>query len=340
MRVEDLDYELPVELIAREPREIRGQKRNESNLLIMNKNTNEICIKKFDDIIEYFCTGDILVLNNSKTFNAFLTGRYAGNKRISIQLCGRNKENQWQCYIPLDNFLCEGESISFEDKLTGKLVKRCTERLWLAEFDQQNVIDISNQIGRPVNSHYMSKQWGLEYYQNVFGTVSGSSELPAAGRHFSKEILEKLKRKGVTIEYITLHTGLSSIIIQEEEFEQHVMHNEEIEISQDTADIINLKRRAGGRLFGVGTTVVRTLESVADEMGQLKAFSGFTDLYIYEGYKFRIVDAFITNFHGPRSTRIALAAAFTGRDLLKSGYRAAIENKFKFFEFGDATLTI
>jgi S-adenosylmethionine:tRNA ribosyltransferase-isomerase len=186
----------------------------------------------------------------------------------------------------------------------------------------------------------MSKQWSLEYYQNVYSSVDGSSELPASGRHFSKYILEKLKAKGVIIEYITLHTGLSSIVVQEEEFEQHAMHSEEIEISQKASDIINSKRKSGGRLFGIGTTVVRTLETVATEDGILSAFAGFTNLYIYPGYKFKTIDAFVTNFHGPRSTRIALAAAFTGEELLKKGYDQAINSKFRFFEFGDATLTI
>lgn len=340
MKVKDLDYELPSELFAREPREVSGQKRSDSNLLVMNRKTKAVETKKFQDIIGYFKKGDILVLNNSKTINACLIGKFEGNKRIEIQLCGRNEANQWQCYIPLDSTLNEGGVINFKGMLTGKLVKKRTERLWLAEFDQENVIELANKVGKPINSHYMSKQWSLEYYQNIYSSVDGSSELPAAGRHFSEEILEELKTKGVIIEYITLHTGLSSIVVQEEEFEQHVMHSEEIEISQKTADIINTKRKEGGRLFGIGTTVVRTLESVAKEDGTLSAFSGFTSLYIYPGYKFKIIDAFVTNFHGPRSTRIALAAAFTGEELLKKGYEQAICNKFKFFEFGDATLTI
>lgn len=280
MKVKELDYELPAELLAREPREINGQKRSDSNLLVMNRKTQGVETKKFEEVIEYFKQGDILVLNNSKTINAFLIGKYEGKKLIEIQLCGRTDQNQWQCYIPLDNTLFEGGIINFKDKLTGKLVKKCTERLWLAEFDQENVIELANQVGKPINSHYMSKQWELQYYQNIYSTVDGSSELPAAGRHFSEDILDKLKEKGVTISYITLHTGLSSIVVQEEDFEQHAMHSEEIEISQETADIINSKRIAGGRLFGVGTTVVRTLESVATEDGRLKAFSGFTNLYI------------------------------------------------------------
>lgn len=340
MKVKDLDYNLPTELLAREPRETKGQKRSDSNLLVMNRKSKEIETKKFVDIIKYFRSGDILVLNNSKTINSYLVGKYEGKCRIELQLCGRNRLNQWHCYIPLDNTVRENGIINFKDKLTGRLVKKCTERLWLAEFEQKNVIELANQIGKPINSHYMAKQWGLEYYQNVYGCVEGSSELPAAGRHFTEDILEKLKMNGVIIEYITLHTGLSSIIVQEEKFEQHTMHSEEIEISQNTAEIINTKRKEGGRVFGVGTTVVRTLETVADENGILRAFEGFTNLYIYPGYKFKIIDAFITNFHGPRSTRIALAAAFTGEELLKKGYKLAINNKFKFYEFGDATLTI
>lgn len=340
MKVRDLDYNLPVNLLAREPREIRGENRSDSKLLVMDRESQKVEIKKFIEIIDYFNSGDILVLNDSRTINAYLVGKYNEKQKLEVQLCGKTINNQWHLYIPLDKYLSEDNIISFENILHGKLVKKCADHLWYAEFEEDNVIELANKIGKPINSHYMSKQWDLKYYQNVYANKDGSSELPAAGRHFSEDIITALEKKGVIVVYVTLHTGLSSIVVEEELFEQHKMHYEEIEISQEVADIINEAKKHGGKLFAVGTTVVRTLETVADSKGLLKGYKGFTNLYIYPGFKFKSINSFITNFHGPRSTRIAMASAFTGDKLLKDGYSLAIQNEMKFYEFGDTTLTI
>lgn len=340
MKVSDLDYGLPKELLAREPREIRGESRSDSKLLVMNRKKQSVENKKFCEINSYFKSGDILVLNNSKTINAIIIGTFDNKSKIEVQLCGRTPNNEWQCYIPIDRNVFEGGYLNFKDRLTGKLTKKIQEHLWLVEFNQVNVIEIVNEIGKAINSHYMSQQWNLQYYQNVYASVDGSSELPAAGRHFTDEILEQLRICGVEIVYVTLHTGLSSVTVEEENFESHTMHFEEIEVSKESANVINQRRKAGGRLFAVGTTVVRTLETVSDNFGVISPYRGFTNLYIYPGYKFKVVDAFITNFHGPRSTRIAMAAAFSGEELLKKAYDQAIKDKFLFYEFGDATLTI
>lgn len=342
MKVSDLHYELPNELLAREPREVRGEKRSDSRLLVMDRKTNTITHTRFYNILDYMSSGDVIVLNNSKTINAHLIGWFEEKKKVDVHLCGRTDSGHWQFYIYPDKGLFEGGKVNFNDKLTATLVKKHNELkyFWLAEFDQSNVIEIANEIGRPIVSPYIKKFWKLDYYQNEYASISGSAELPAAGRHFTEELLDQAERKGITITYITLHTGLSSVGVSTEEFENHKMHHEEIEISEETSRIINKARSEGKRVFGIGTTVVRTLESVADENGIVKPFKGGTDLYIFPGYKFKVIDAFVTNFHGAKSTRIAMAAAFTGSDLLMKGYSGAIEKGYLFYEFGDTTLTI
>lgn len=342
MKVSVFNYDLPNDLLAREPREAKGEKRSDSRLLVMDRKNNEVYHKKFPEIIEYLNAGDVVVLNNSETIKAHLIGWFENMHKIDVHLCGRLKNGNWQGYIYSDH-LHEDGKISFGDgELTGQLKRRygSSKRIWEIEFFQDNVISLLDRIGRPIISPYVNKLWDIDYYKNEYAFKPGSAELPAAGRHFTKEILEKLRKKGVFVTYITLHTGLSSIEISSEHFEDHKMHEEEIEISRETADVINEVRSNGKKVIGVGTTVVRTLESVADHQGQLKEFTGYTDLYIYPGYKFKVIDAFITNFHGAKSSRIAMAAAFTGSELLLRGYREAIDNKYLFYEFGDATLTI
>jgi S-adenosylmethionine:tRNA ribosyltransferase-isomerase len=203
-----------------------------------------------------------------------------------------------------------------------------------------DLVEILLKIAAPVYSTYTRQRWNLEYYQNLHGQVPGSVELPAAGRHFSSELLSRLTAYGVQIVYITLHTGMSNLMITEERVSDHSMYDEYFSIDEATAETITRGREQGGRVFGVGTTVMRALESVADERGRLKPFSGWTSLFISPGFRFKIIDIFLTNFHGPRTTRLALAMAFAGIDLVKRGYLEAIDQKYLFYEFGDATLTI
>lgn len=340
MKVSEVYYELPNELLAREPREVKGEKRSDSRLLIMDRKNQTVSHKSFCNIIDYLEPGDALVLNNSKTIKADLIGWYASEKRINIQLAGILSDGNWQAYSFADG-LKEGKKVSFGDgKLTGTLLSCTQGRIWEIKFDQDNVLELLDEVGRPIMSPYVNKKYDIEYYQNVYASKAGSAELPAAGRHFSNELLEEIEKKGVHIVYVTLHTGLSSIEVSSENFEEHEMHEEQIEISEETAKILNTVRANGKRVFGVGTTVVRTLETVADNSGYVKPYRGYSKLYIYPGYKFKMVDAFITNFHGRTSSRIAMAAAFTGKDLLMHGYQEAIEKKYLFYEFGDATLTI
>lgn len=341
MKVSELDFFLPSELLAREPRETRGESRSDSKLMVMNRKTQTIEHKKFNDVIDYLEKGDVLVLNNSKVINANLIGWLGYKERkIKIDLAGILDNGNWQIYID-DNEINPGDTCEFGDgMLTGTFEKMEENHVWQIKFNQDNVIELANKIGRPIMSPDVKKQYDLSYYQNVYASKEGSAELPSAGRHFTKELLEKIKKKGVRVVYVTLHTGLSSMMVTEDTFEEHHMHKEYIEITSAVANTINEARKNGHSIVCVGTTVVRTLETVADEQGNLKPFTGYSTLYIYPGYHFKIVDKFITNFHGPNTSRIAMAAAFTGKDLLLKGYAEAIQRKYLFYEFGDTTLTI
>ena len=341
MKVEELNFFLPSELLAREPREMKGENRSDSRLMVMNRKENIIEHKKFDDIIDYLSPGDVLVLNNSKVIKADLLGWYDnGKRRIEMELAGVLQNGNWQVYFGVTD-LEKGKKIDFGNGvLTATLVNCIQKHIWEVKFDQPNVIELVDIVGRPIMSPYVNKKYDISYYQNVYAEKPGSAELPSAGRHFSKELLDKIKKKGVEITYVTLHTGLSSVAVEEENFEDHEMYEEQIEVSEETAKIINTARSKGHKIICVGTTVVRTLETVADNDGYLKAFTGYSKLYIYPGYKFKITDKFITNFHGANTSRIAMAAAFTGKELLMRGYNEAIERKYLFYEFGDTTFTI
>lgn len=346
MKVTDFDYTLPPKLIAREPCEYAGKKRSDSRMIVMDRKNREIYHKKFEDIIDYMSPGDVLVLNNSKTIKANLLGYYNNQKKIEIDLCCKRSQYEWLCYIQFDSFVRIGGKVFFfhtndnAHQLSGEIIDKHDKQIWLIRFDQDDVIDCANIIGRPIISHYFKERCDIKYLQNIYSTVNGSSELPAAGRHFDEDLIKKIQDKGIVIVYVTLHTGLSSISVDTENFEDFKMHGEYIEISDSVAEVINAAKGSGHKIIGTGTTVMRTLESCVDENGKLFAYRGFTNLYIFEGFKFKIVDEFITNFHAPRSTRIALAATFSGKDLLLTCYDEAIKHEYLFFEFGDATLTI
>ena len=344
MKTKDLDFNLPVDLLAREPREIRGESRDEAHLLVMKRKTAEVEHSRFKLIGNYLAPGDLLVLNDSKTINALLYGWYDGKSRIEVRLCSGKEKDIWHCTLRPSRKVQIGSEISFGD---GDVIAKVVDRrkdipdLWVLQFSYNgDFYEKIEKIGRPVLSPYVSKKWSLDYYQTVYAKKEGSAEMPAAGRHFTPELLATLKERGINHVFITLHTGLSSINISEEYFEQHKMYEEEYEIDESTAEAINTTRENKGRIVAVGTTVTRTLETNADNKGFVEPKRGWTNLYIYPGYKWKIVDILVTNFHGPRTSRIALAVAFTGKDLLMRGYREAIEKGYKFYEFGDTTITV
>jgi len=341
MKVSDLDYVLPNELLAREPIEELGKNRSDSRLIVFDRVSQSIEHRHFAEIVDYMHEGDALVLNKSKTIKADLVGWYDNKRRLNIHLAGVLGNGNWQVYSWTKD-LEQGKKISFGDgQLTGTLLNNINSKeIWEVRFDQPNILELLDSVARPIMSPYVKKEYGIDKYQNEYASVQGSTELPAAGRHFTMDLLKDIEQHGIIVEYVTLHTGLSSIEVSESLFEEHIMHEEQIEISYSTAEVLNTVHSSGGRIFGVGTTVMRTLETAVNLEGKLEAFSGYTDLYIYPGYKFKAVDCFVTNFHGPKTSRIALAAAFTGADLLMRGYREAISHKYRFYEFGDSTLTV
>lgn len=338
LKVKDLYYSLPNELLARTPKELREDPT--TRLLVMNRASGTVEHRYFDEVIEYFNTGDVLVLNNSKTIKADLLGWSDDGRRVNVHLACNMGEGRWKVYSFTDN-LKVGTVITFgKNTLSCKLLSSSENgKIWVAQFSASDIFPFLDEVGRPIMSPYVKKGYDISYYRNHYATVEGSAELPAAGKHFSPTIIKKLENKGVQIVYITLHTGLSSIEVSEDDFEDHQMHEERIELTESAAKTINNAHAQGKRVFAVGTTAVRTLESCVNDC-DVFAFSGYTNLYIYPGYKYRVCDALFTNFHGPRSSRIALAAAFTGKELLMKGYEEAIERKYAFYEFGDTTLTI
>ena len=341
MKVDELFYELPNELLARRPKELLEKEEQKTRLLVMNRANNKVSHIDFDECINFFEKGDVLVLNNSKTIKADLLGWLDNGMRINIQLACDKGNNRWLVYS-FTKGIEEGDKAIFGDnkgKLSCIFTKNTGGGIWEVTFNEQDFWSKLDRVGRAIMSPYVDKKYDVSYYQNQYACCGGSTEMPAAGCHFKLSFLDKLRKNGVHIVFITLHTGLSSIEVEEEDFEQHKMHYEQIEISEAAAEIINSAKKLNKKIFAVGTTAVRTLESCV-ENSLVIPYKGYTKLYIYPGYEFKIIDCFFTNFHGPRSTRIAMAAAFTGSELLMKGYKEAIENEYKFYEFGDTTLTI
>ncbi len=345
MLVAELDYEVSPELLARSPREEAGQRRDESRLLVMNRKDQSVSHTVFRNLAEYLAPGDVVVLNNSKTISGHLTGLLEGQRRIEMLLAGRSPaEGRWNVVFRPDRLVRPGSTVVFGDGIVrATVVDRhpTIGHFWVVHLQWQGDMDEAfARVGKPIMSAYTSRQWSLDRYQTVYAKQSGLVEMPAAGRHFTPELIESLKQRGVRFAFITLHTGLSALDIQVEKLEDHRMYEEYVEVPPETADAVNQARQAGKKILAVGTTVVRSLETAAAADGTVSPIKTWTDLYIYPGYRFKVIDMFITNFHGPRTSRLALAAAFTGVDLLKRGYQAAIAERYRFFEFGDTTLTI
>jgi S-adenosylmethionine:tRNA ribosyltransferase-isomerase len=345
MKTDEIKYELPPELFAREPRELHGGDRGASKMLVMKRKTQEVEHSQFPKIGEYLDTGDLIILNNTKTIKAQLFGWADKNKRVDVRLCVEKGDDTWQCLILPAKSVEPGTHLSFDNgALTGTVIEKRKELpLWIVKFDvetRDGLMELLDEIAVPIVPPYAKKRISIDHLQNVYAEIEGSAEMPTAGRHFTRELMEKLEKQGIKFAYVTLHTGLSSIAISEDTFEEHTMYEEKYSISQETADMINNTRESGAHVIGCGTTTIRVLETVADNTGNVKPGGGYTDLYIYPGYTWKIVDKLITNFHPWRTSRIALAAAFTGKELLMEGYRQAIEWKYMFYDYGDSTLTV
>ncbi len=337
MNVKDFDYYLPEELIAQDPLEDRSS----SRLMVLDKNTGEVKHRVFSDILEYLNPGDCLVLNNTKVIPARLFGVKEGTMaKIEILLLKRRENDIWETLVKPGKKAKPGTRIIFGDGLlVGEVIDVVEEGNRLIQFSYEGIFEeILDQLGQMPLPPYITHQLkDKNRYQTVYAKYDGSAAAPTAGLHFTKELLEKVKEKGVNIAEVTLHVGLGTFRpVKVENVLEHHMHSEFYMVSKEAADIINSTKKNGGRVISVGTTSTRTLESAADENGMLEECSGWTEIFIYPGYEFKVIDCLITNFHLPQSTLVMLVSALAGRENVLNAYEKAVEEKYRFFSFGDA----
>lgn len=337
MDVKDFDYDLPEELIAQDPLEDRSS----SRLMVLDKKTGEISHHIFKDIINYLRPGDCLVLNNTKVIPARLFGVKEGTMaKIEILLLKRKQNDVWETLVKPGKKAKPGTKIIFGDGiLVGEVIDVVEDGNRLIQFTYDGIFEeILDKLGQMPLPPYITHQLkDKNRYQTVYAKYDGSAAAPTAGLHFTKELLAAVKEKGVDIAEVTLHVGLGTFRpVKVENVLDHHMHSEFYMVSQEAADKINTAKKNGGRIISVGTTSTRTLESAADENGMLKECSGWTDIFIYPGYKFKVIDCLITNFHLPQSTLVMLVSALAGREHILAAYQKAVEEKYRFFSFGDA----
>ena len=337
MKTSDFNYELPPELIAQTP----IQRRDASRLLVLDKNTGAWQHRHFYDLPEYLRPGDCLILNNSRVLPARLLGhRLPGGGACEVLLLIDRGQKTWECLVRPGKRMRTGAKLSFgHGELTAEVVEELPGGNRLVRFDYEGIfLEVLEKLGKmPLPPYIKEELQDQERYQTVYSKVNGSAAAPTAGLHFTPELLEKIRAKGVKIGYVTLHVGLGTFRpVKEDTIEDHPMHSEYCTIPQETADLINETRANGGRCICVGTTSCRTLESWAAEDGHMEAKSGWTNIYIYPGYRFKVMDALITNFHLPESTLIMLVSALAGREHILAAYREAVREKYRFFSFGDA----
>lgn len=336
-KLSDYDYELPQELIAQTPLSDRSA----SKLMVLDRENKTISHKHFYDIVDYLKEGDCLVLNDTKVIPARLYGEKEGTGgHIEIVLLKRLSDTQWEVMTRPGKKMKPGARVVFgngELKCSVECVTEGGLRIVNFEFDGifEEVLDKLGQM--PLPPYITEKLEDKNRYQTVYAKNSGSAAAPTAGLHFTKELLQKIRDKGVKIAYLTLHVGLGTFRpVKVEDITTHKMHSEFYQISKETADVINSTKQQGGRIISVGTTSTRTLETVADENGLIRETSGWTDIFIYPGYKFKTVDCLITNFHLPESTLLMLVSALYDREEVIKAYLEAVKEKYRFFSFGDA----
>ena len=336
MRTDDFDYYLPKELIAQHP----AQKRDMSRLLVLDKKTGEIEHKHFHDIIDYLNAGDVLVINNTKVIPARLLGqKKGGTAHIEVLLLKQVGEtDQWEVLVHPGKRAKVGTEIIFGDgRLTAKVIAD-TDTGRIVEFSYEGIFnEILDQLGTMPLPPYITEYDGdMNRYQTVYAKFAGSAAAPTAGLHFTEELLEEIKQKGVEVIEVLLHVGLGTFRpVQVEDVTKHKMHTEFYSVSQEAAERLNKAKAEGRRIISVGTTSTRTLES-AFKNGKIEAGSGETDIFIYPGYEFKVVDALITNFHLPKSTLVMLVSALASKEYILHAYEVAVEEKYRFFSFGDA----
>ncbi len=339
MKTKDFDFELPTELIAQHPLE----KRDNSRLLVLNKTTGAISHKHFTDITDYLRAGDVLVINNTKVIPARLFGiKQGGTAHIEVLLLKQtNEKDCWEVLVKPGKRVKTGAIIDFGSKLIGEIISETSSGRIIRFYYEGIFTEILDELGAmPLPPYITEKLEDQNRYQTVYAKYDGSAAAPTAGLHFTPELLEKIKTMGVEVVEVLLHVGLGTFRpVQAEEISDHEMHSEYYDISPQAAQCINKAKEEGRRVIAVGTTSTRTLESVAQN-GRLKSGDGWTQIFIYPGYQFQILDGLITNFHLPKSTLVMLVSALAGKENVLHAYHEAIAEKYRFFSFGDAMLII
>lgn len=340
MKKSDFYFNLPEELIAQTPIE----QRDASRLLVLNKGTGALTHRHFTDILEYLEPGDCLVMNDSRVIPARLFGRRATGGVVELVLLRDRGDGIWESLVRPGKKLRPGTAVSFGNgELTARILEVVEGGNRLVQFEYEGIFfEILERLGKmPLPPYIREELKDAERYQTVYSKVPGSAAAPTAGLHFTDELLERVRKMGVQTAFVTLHVGLGTFRpVKAEDIEGHEIHSEYCEISPETAEIINETRAAGGRVIGVGTTSCRTLESHVQPDGTLAAVSGWTDIFIYPGYKFKCIDGLITNFHLPESTLIMLVSALAGRENVLRAYDEAVKERYRFFSFGDAMLIL
>ncbi len=342
MKTSDFYFELPKELIAQDPLEDRSA----SRLLVLGKEDGSVTHRHFTDILEYLRRGDCLVLNNTKVIPARLYGTREGTgAAIEVLLLKRGENDVWETLVRPGKKARPGTRIVFGDDgaLTGEVIDIVEEGNRLIRFSYEGIFEeILDRLGQmPLPPYITHELKDKNRYQTVYAKYEGSAAAPTAGLHFTPQLLDAVREKGVRIAEVTLHVGLGTFRpVKAEDVTQHHMHSEFYRISQTAAQIINDTKAQGGRVICVGTTSCRTIESAADESGLIRPCSGWTDIFIYPGYQFRVLDGLITNFHLPESTLLMLVSALAGKEHVLDAYKAAVAERYRFFSFGDAMLIL
>ncbi|CCY44944.1 s-adenosylmethionine:tRNA ribosyltransferase-isomerase [Clostridium sp. CAG:1193] len=336
MKTDDFDYYLPEDLIAQTPL----LKRDSSRLLVLDKNTGEISHRHFADIIDYLNKDDVLVINDTKVIPARLIGTKEETGAVIEVLMLKNIDGDiWECLCKPAKRVKEGTIIKFSDSLSAKCVGVFDEGIRHVEFIYNGIfMEILDQLGEmPLPPYIHEKLSEKDRYQTVYAKNIGSAAAPTAGLHFTNELLEKIKEKGVKVVSVTLHVGLGTFRpVNVEDVEKHKMHSEYYKMTDEVADILNNAKNKGNKIISVGTTSTRVLETIISKYNKFVGCSGFTDIFIYPGYEFKGIDELITNFHLPKSTLIMLVSALAGKENIMNAYKEAVKLEYRFFSFGDA----
>ena len=336
MRKQDFWYELPEELIAQTPL----QQRDASRLMVLGRDTGDVTHRHFYDVIDYLEPGDCLVMNNSRVLPARLLGHRPTGGAVEVLLLRDLGQKCWECLVKPGKKMHPGQDVVFGNgELTATVTAVQDDGNRVVEFHYEGIfLEVLERLGKmPLPPYIKAELEDQERYQTVYSRETGSAAAPTAGLHFTTELLERIREKGVKTAFVTLHVGLGTFRpVKAEEITDHHMHAELCMLSRDTADLLNETRRNGGRIVCVGTTSCRTLESLVNEDGTFEEKSKWTEIFIYPGYRFKAMDAIITNFHLPESTLVMLISAFAGRENVLRAYKEAVEEKYRFFSFGDA----